>query len=573
MCFSDVTDNARSSRSGSASPSFSQTSSSPGQRAKSKRNFIKNIKPDTFKRPSSYSCTDAEIASAKNSKGVELVGYRKMVATPDSHSRDKRNSRFVELGTLSPLQSSTNLKSDTQVPDSVLASSVSMPVLFNRSGWGRNSDGTLPEYREVARRSLRAKKRHTKSSVISVDFGGSDPALRVEKRDHSGSRRRLKRAFTDPVRHSDNLESTSNSNENSQESTLKKDSNVTSIELQSEPLKDSKKDNRTDGTRRPETGKDASTGAKKELDFRQELYQNLSKCLTEALGDDGQLNDSDKSDDDRCIQNGYDEFLETDINPVRNVDNEDEIKNSNTNDNANVDRNLEIKEDKVSAVASKGDIAIAEKVPASASKSGLTVRDILKNNDLKVGPKLGQSDISSRQSIDSTSTANTDSGIDVLSVSGVSVKDDQTDSAVSLRDSGNVSTKEIKSEIKIICDTEMDSKNVGHRVTVSEFLREEYRKSVTADIIRQSENLANPENLQNTDIDSDVESSEPSSVSMKNNFRASSESNLLQSTSLEVKKVGDIMVSSASFPELSKLTDVVKEQPKLVDKVGHSTVR
>lgn len=567
----DVTDNARSSRSGSTSPSFSQTSSSPGQRAKSKRNFIKNIKPDTFKRPSSYSCTDAEIASAKNNKGVELVGYRKMVSTPDAHSRDKRNSRFVELGTLSPLQSSTNLKSDTQVPDSVLASSVSMPALFNRSGWGRNSDGTLPEYREVARRSLRAKKRHAKSSVISVDFGGSDPALRAEKRDHSGSRRRLKRAFTDPVRHSDNLELASNSNENSQESTLKKDS-VTNIEVQSEPLRDTEKDNRTDGTRRAETEQDASTGAKKELDFREELYQNLSKCLTEALGDDGQLNDSDKSDDDRCIQNGYDEFLETDINPVRNVDNEDEIKDSNTNENANVDRNLELKDEKVSAMASKGDTANAEKVPASALKSGLTVRDLLKNNDLKIGPKLGQSDLASRQSVDSTSTANTDSGIDVSSVSGVSVKDDQTDSAVSLRDSGNASAKENKSEIKIICDTDIDSKNISNRVTVSEFLREEYRKSVTSDIIRQSEALANPENLQNTDIDSDVDSSEPSSVPMKNNFRASSESNLLQSTSLEVKKVGDVMVSSASFPELSKLTEVVKEQPKLVDKVGHSTV-
>lgn len=569
----DVSDNVRSSRSGSVSPSFSQTSS-PGQRAKSKRNFIKNIKPDSFKRPSSYSCTDAEIASAKNNKVVELVGYRKMVATPGAQSKAVGNSSFVELGTLSPLQSSINLKSDSQVPDSVLASSVSMPALFDRSGWSRNSDGTLPVYREVARRSLRAKKRNIKSSVISVDFGGSDPALISEKRGNNGSRRRLKRAFTDPVRHSDN----SNSNENSNENTLMKDANVKELEGQSEPhiYQHKDDDKMKDGTGKPEIEQDVCTGAKKELNFQQELYQNLSKCLTEALGDEGELNDSDKSDDDRCIQNGFDEFLETDINPARNINNE-EIENLNTNVNANsyanADGKIELRGEKIGAEPIKGDTVATEKVSASSTpKSGLTVKDILKNNDLRIGPSLGQSDLLSRQSIDSTSTANTDSGIDVLSVSGISVKDDQTDSSVPLRDSGSAGSKEIKSEVTIICDTDIDSKKKRDPVTVNEFLREEYRKSSNLDMSRQSENFVNPENLPTADIDSDVDSSELASVSVKNNFRASSESNLLKSGSLEVKKAGDVMVSSASFPELTILTEGIKEQPKLVDKVGHSTV-
>ena len=546
------------------SPSLSQTSS-PGQRTKSKRNFIKNIKPDTFKRPSSYSCTEAEIASAKNNKIVELVGYRKKVATPGASSR-VGNSKFVELGTLSPLQSSTklNLKLDSQVPDSLLASSVSMPTLFERSGWNRNSDSTLPAYREVARRSLRAKKRNAKSSIIHVDFGGSDPSLRSEESDHSGSRRRLKRAFTDPVRHSDNLELMLNSNESSHDVTLGKDHNVTTREVVSKTSGDRNLDIKS-----ADLGKDSekwegepekTSGAKKELNFQQELYQNLSKCLTEALGDADELNDSDKSDDDSCIQNGYDVFLEKDLNQIEKASHA-ESERLNENLNANVGKTGETRDVKSETSAVKRISVSPEKVPSPSTprKSGLTVTDVLRSSDLKVGPS-GRTDLLSRQSTDSNSTVNTDSGIDVLSVSGVSVRDEQIDSS------------SLKSDVKIICDsTDFNTKSLHDRVTVSEFLREEYRKSSLVDISVQSENLGNLD--KETNVDSDIESSEIMNTSVKNNFRASSESNLLQSTMLEVKRNGDVMVSSASFPELSKLSESVKEQPKLVDKVGHSTVR
>ena len=550
----DYTDNARSSRSSSVSPSLSQTSS-PGQRAKTRKNFIKNIKPDTFKRPSSYSCTDAEIASAKSSKVVELVGYRKMVATPGGSSKALGNSSFVELGTLSPIQSSTDLKSNPQVPDSHLATSVSMPTLFHRAGWGRNSDGTLPEYREVARRSLRAKKKHAKSSVISVDFGGSDPSLRSEKIEtgHNGNRGRLKRAFTDPLRHSENLEPTTNSN----------DAIVDQTEIRSERSVNRNKDTESDALenmrKKPVTDSDKTT-AKKELNFQQELYQNLSKCLTEALGDADDLHDSDKSDDERCVQNGYDDSLERDQNSFGKGDIE-ESKRLNTNINSIIDRKDEVGE-KSGKVSVRSRSATPEKVSISSTpKSGLTVKDILRNSDLKIGQSSGRTDFF-RQSTDSNSTANTDSGIDVLSVSGISVKDDQTDT-------GTIGSKELKSEVKIFCDTDLSSKTLHDRVTVSEFLREEYRKSSLVDLsVVKSEKLGKEETL-----DSNAESSGLSTVSVRNNFRASSESNLLQSGSLEVKKSSDVMVSSASFPELSKLTEVVKEPPKLVDKVGHSTVR
>lgn len=560
--FHDYSDNARSSRSSSVSPSLSH-SSSPGQRLRSKRNFIKNIKPDTFKRPSSYSCTEAEIASAKNDKIVELVGYRKKVATPDATSRVAK-SNLVELGTLSPLQSSTNLKSDSSMPDSMLASSVSMPTLFERSGWNRNSDSTLPAYREVARRSLRAKKRNTKSSIIHVDFGGSDPSLRSEETDHNGSRRRLKRAFTDPVRHSDNLDLVSNSSERSHDSAIQKD-----IDIKTTDLLPQTSGNQNLASKSADLGKlkgepDKTCGAKKELNFQEELYQNLSKCLTEALGDGDELNDSDKSDNDSCIQNGYDEFLGKDIEAVEKVGHT-ENERLNDNMNANIDKkgesgnmtNLSSSVNRISVSPQKG--------PSPSStprKSGLTVRDLLRNTDLKVGPS-GRTDLLSRQSTESNSTVNTDSGIDMLSVSGVSVKDEMSDH-------NSPGSKDQKSDIKIICDTDINSKSLHDRVTVSEFLREEYRKSSVTDISVLPENVGN--SSKETNIDSDTENLEITNTSAKPNFRASSESNLLQSTMLEVKRNTDVMVSSASFPELSKLSESVKEQPKLVDKVGHSTV-
>ena len=572
--FSDVSDNARSSRSGSLSPSFSQ-SSSPGQRAKSKRNFIKNIKPDTFKRPSSYSCSEAEIASAKNNKVVELVGYRKMVASPDLHSKVLGNSKFVELGTLSPLRSSTDTKSESPVPDSFLATSVSMPTLLNRSGWARNSDGTLPEYREVARRSLRAKKKHAKSSVISVDFGGSDPALRsekCEKTDHTDGRRRLKRAYTDPVDHSS--KSALSSNENDNESKLEKD-DVSSIKVESSSLsRVSNNENTTKSSleagKQGKEGEDSTT-AKKGLNFQQELYQNLSKCLTEALGDGGGLNDSDKSDDDECIQNGFDELLESSISPSR-TDDKDQIEKLDKKLGTNHNRNSAIKGENIEMVQDK-DLVNLEKVSTSAPKSGLTVKDILKNSDLKIGVSSERTEALSRQS------TNTDSGVDVLSVSGISVRDDPADSYATLKESTPEHTsresKEIVSEVKIVCDTERVSRK--ERVTVSEFLREEYRKSSNLELSRNLENLGFQDSPQTTGLDSDSGITEISSVpaSMRNNFRASSESNLVHSGSglLEVKKGGDVMVSSASFPELSKIADIIKEPPKLVDKVGHNTVK
>ena len=82
------------------------TSSPSGTRKRSsgrgnKKKFIKNIKRDGFKRPSSYYCSEVEAAQAGQPiepppTGATLIGYRK------NQEQEFVPSELVNLGTLSP---------------------------------------------------------------------------------------------------------------------------------------------------------------------------------------------------------------------------------------------------------------------------------------------------------------------------------------------------------------------------------------------------------------------------------------------------------------------------------------
>ena len=83
----------------SSTSSSSVTSDSPHVRKRSsKKKFIKNMRPDGFRRPSSYYCSDAEAAgvSSSSKSPATLIGYRK-VPIPDNIP-----GGGVRLGTFSP---------------------------------------------------------------------------------------------------------------------------------------------------------------------------------------------------------------------------------------------------------------------------------------------------------------------------------------------------------------------------------------------------------------------------------------------------------------------------------------
>ena len=537
------------------SPNFTQKHS-PEIRHKQKRNFIKNIRPDTFKRPSSFNLKEAEEAASKSrgSKDVTLVGYRKTVASPNVHSRIIEDE--TKLGTFSPM---TSTSCTPQVPGS-MSNSVSLPML-ERAEWSRNSDGTLPEYMKVARRSLR-KQRKKKSSLITVDFvGGSDPEMSVDEGNSEESEvpRRLKRALTDPVRHS----------------SVRSEADVDSPAIND---KTEGRSNRTDSDKdiveshlARRDMEDVNQGeqdfVKKQLDFQDEMHKNLSYCLTQTLGEDG-LHDSDKSDDETCIQNGYDEFLEEELRKRAQTSGhlvqEDSISSVINHRSETVDR----KDDKEISKSADDNVH-------SSGQQGLTVRDILKNNVLQLTSPGARSNTDSREdSHQATLNGDADSHLDILSISEVNISKDSaraeltgtTDTGVGMTGSQSTLTSKNSSTVEIISEHDQSIENEAE-VTVIELLREEYKKTPI---------------ITGPDLDKSISDFSDSGVSVMShkNHKASSDSNLLQSVeTLEIsegtdtKKSPDVMVTSASFPDITKLSEAVKERPKLVDKVGHSTVK
>ena len=61
-----------SSQNGDITPRGDAT---PRQKLRAKKNFIKNIKPEAFKRPSSYSCSEAEKLELQKAIGKSKVIY------------------------------------------------------------------------------------------------------------------------------------------------------------------------------------------------------------------------------------------------------------------------------------------------------------------------------------------------------------------------------------------------------------------------------------------------------------------------------------------------------------------
>ena len=119
------------------------------QKSRSKKNFIKNIKPEAFKRPSSYSCSEVEKLEiqktvgklkSKDEKGVTLIGYSK-VPKPNLDP-----SRAVLLGTLSPTRSEPGEKERPQSTAYPLRPAASMSSVLARTCWSRGSSASLPEF-------------------------------------------------------------------------------------------------------------------------------------------------------------------------------------------------------------------------------------------------------------------------------------------------------------------------------------------------------------------------------------------------------------------------------------------
>ena len=133
----------KGSKHSDTSSQYSSDSSSPRMR-KNKLKFIKNIKPEAFKRPSSFMMAESGTASnqvrgsvAVDEKDCSLVGYRKIETSP--------TQPIVELGTLSPGGNHSLLSEDSAVTKNALYNAVSMPTLLAKGHFNMTTSGSMPD--------------------------------------------------------------------------------------------------------------------------------------------------------------------------------------------------------------------------------------------------------------------------------------------------------------------------------------------------------------------------------------------------------------------------------------------
>ena len=166
----------KGSRHSDTSSQYSSDSSSPRLK-KNKLKFIKNIKPEAFKRPSAFMTADgSEPRNAGGSVAVDpldcsLVGYRKLDNTP--------SIPVVELGTLSPGGTHNILLQDAATKNA-LYNAVSMPTLLAKGHFNMTGSGSMPD---LSTESLLDKSSIDLSHMIQAGLtgGGSDSALTKEK--------------------------------------------------------------------------------------------------------------------------------------------------------------------------------------------------------------------------------------------------------------------------------------------------------------------------------------------------------------------------------------------------------
>ncbi|KAK3600457.1 hypothetical protein CHS0354_037864 [Potamilus streckersoni] len=485
---------------------------SPSSQMKPKKNFIKNIKPDSFKRPS-YSCVEAE-SHKSHPNDVVLVGYRQKMSRIEVNPTT--NLRLIELGTLSPCLSST----DNEVP----------------SVGRRRSTESLPEYVKVARRSLRDKKRSAKSSIIMADFGGSDPDFRAVRVLEHKPHGKFQRSNTDPI-------------SSLPVSTCDKEG-VKSLPTRMSTLSGSNdfnnaKDKTSTGLSNSSPKKMESSSIKKHLDFEDGVYTNLNKCLSDVLGDDD--DDDDHSDDESNVQNGYDAFFEDSFGK-----NSSDVLSPSDEQSPN------------------SDLVLTVDVGKTKRTKGLTVADIVAKHDIDIKFSASKSNGSDSVPFSMTKeSAGNNSGLLFSQVDtelNKHLRRDKSGSSPNLQAPTPVtgSLASLSKDSGIITHGSDDQfESDQEEVTVIQLLKEEYQKS--------SQRMDDTDSmLHNSGITKLVVSHSYYKASSDSNILKSVDYQNVQSDQ-RVSRSSEVIASSSSFPDLTKCT--VSSPSKLVsDQVCHSTV-
>ncbi|XP_071118138.1 protein FAM135A-like isoform X1 [Haliotis cracherodii] len=401
------------SKSDSSSTVNSQTSdqgTSPNKVwVKSRKKFIKNIKPEAFRRPSSYSCSEAELnvhgdakgavaTPNKDAQGVTLVGYRKKEPF-------ELDSVGVQLGTLSPATglSQPNLAS----PSTYSFNSVSMPSLFVRSCWSRTSVNSLPDLTDLSKH--RGDTLETLKHNLSLKNGNAHDS------NHARSVFKAHRSHTAPIpdQSGQNLpkqdkSSSASDSANGSKSTETQGSNGHS--------------SNSPGT--------SAKSVRQTLDFDKTCYDSLAEGISQALGEREEKvsvssDNEDKPDSDTNVANGYDEFMESNC-------------------------------------GAKGDVDVSKTEPASAALSVQQTALVTTGVDSALGSEISLQD--GATVVETASTVSKDSGLNMKSdVTSVIIVDDG-DTASVMSETCNSS----KISILELLKEEYAKSNPGEKIHLSD---------------------------------------------------------------------------------------------------------
>lgn len=302
----DKAEKRQSYRKTESALSRNNSQESPQLTSKHKRKFIKNIRPEAFRRPSTYSCTGAEAKGNVVGRDCQLVGYRKKVS---EYERDADSSGYDTasvIGTFSPMTSDHS--------NMLLTNSLSMPSLMSRSSWSRASINSLPDYMDREKVPY-GRRRQIKSELFPKGVVHSDPDMRgrinleqlqgvapSESTPPPGEGREGE--SQPPPGESDKPLPTLESSDKCLPSSVDCDSGLCSA-VSSTVSITGHNDSRGKG-RPSRPSAHSNTFSSLANDITKALNENESWYVTSDV-----TNDEDESDDETCVANGYDEFLDS----------------------------------------------------------------------------------------------------------------------------------------------------------------------------------------------------------------------------------------------------------------------
>ena len=545
------------------------------------------MRPEAFRRPSSYSCTEADISQNRKKEGDDcmLIGYRKKDVSKDIAVVQTVSSEGpVRLGTFSPA-SNNDLP-----PHSPITNSSSMPYLFVRNSKARTSITSLPGTLE--KKYSHGRQRHITSEIIKTNHVTPD---------------------VDKIVNRSESKDLSSSTKASPDFGLRKDNAVEKTRSSSEPMT-------TNNKHSPPVVIRGQGIPGKFIDKRRKsspagnVYTSLANDITKALNEDDSWyvntehsNSSEHSDDETCVANGYDTFLDQACGVEGDVITTEQSQGkqaASTCVNNPVSAGELVDKDNIGAceLVDKDNVGTCELVDKDnigacelsdtdmPSKQGDTPDrgsslSLSKDSGImSVGEgslsSLSRVNLSTEEGYCSTTSQATvaeEDGFSSTQDSGISTNSTPTPSHVIKTNISNIATPTASCVINTNTPTDSKPSHMSvintspstalgseGRMTVVEFLKYEYDKKGAKTVINESR----------------VTHMHSVSTTNQHQVRASSEENLHTKSEEGEEPVSDTtentqtsptVHSSVSFPELSKYLDI--DRPRLVTQVAFNTLR